>query len=234
MKLLHFDLAMVLVSVTPTIGEAASKEAVLHGFDSGNGELIPTAALLSDATCALYGTTSAGGASEVGTVFKMAPPTAGKTAWSFQTLYGFKGGSDGAVPNSGVIAGPSGSLYGTTSGGGHGNWLGLSWGTVFELTTSATAGSPWTETVLYRFRGGADGFLPLGPLPIGSGGVLYGTTGMGGSSDCVYVCGTVYLRDDVARRCVQTGDRIQIHPMTSTKNADGPRSGFLMPLEHGS
>jgi uncharacterized repeat protein (TIGR03803 family) len=64
-------------------------------------------------------------------------------------------------------------LYGTTyNGGASGD------GAVFSLTPS---GGSWTEAVLYSFSG-TDGKNPHGGVAIGSGGVLYGTTLVGGSS----------------------------------------------------
>ncbi len=98
---------------------------------------------------------------------------------------------DGISPN-GLVIGTGGVLYGTTEAGGSGvsniliaNENGS--GTVFSLTPPLAAGGQWTETILYSFQGGgpyslppADGGFPLGVV-IGSGGVLYGTTGFGGT-----------------------------------------------------
>jgi uncharacterized repeat protein (TIGR03803 family) len=49
------------------------------------------------------------------------------------------------------------------------------------------------ESVLYSFAGGSDGAYPEAP-PILVGGVLYGTTALGGNGGCAFVngCGTVY------------------------------------------
>jgi len=50
--------------------------------------------------------------------------------------------------------------------------------------------------VIHNFGGTGDGELPTGPVAVGNGGVLYGTTQYGGSGpSCVYGyqgCGTVY------------------------------------------
>lgn len=74
----------------------------------------------------LYGTTSADGAYEDGSVFKL---TATGGGWSYTDLCDFTGGSDGAGPFSGVTLDASGNLYGTASGGGaHGH------GVVWEIT----------------------------------------------------------------------------------------------------
>jgi hypothetical protein len=67
-----------------------------------------------------------------GTVFKLTPPATTGGTWTESVLYNFTGGSDGADPDAGLIAGASGgALYSTTHGGGSG------YGTVFELTVPA-------------------------------------------------------------------------------------------------
>jgi hypothetical protein len=56
-------------------------------------------------------------------------------------------------------------------------------GTVFSLAPSASHGGAWTEATLYSFPAFAgDGWSPTG-IAIGSGGVVYGVTGNGGSFD---------------------------------------------------
>ena len=96
-----------------------------------------------------------------------------------KVLYAFTGGVDGNSP-SGVIFDPAGNLYGVTQFGGlYGQ------GTVFQLTPS---GGSWTETVLYNFTGGSDGFWPIGGLAIDEAGNLYGTA----SGDPSAQCGTVF------------------------------------------
>jgi hypothetical protein len=67
---------------------------------------------------------------------------------------------------------------------------------VFKLSPPTAPGGNWTETVLYAFTGGADGWLPLAGLIRDSAGVLYGTTAAGGTfggADCLNIgCGTVF------------------------------------------
>ncbi len=56
-------------------------------------------------------------ASGCGTMFRLSPPAAGKTAWTETVLYRFTGGSDGAYPIGGLVI-HDGALFDTASGGG--------------------------------------------------------------------------------------------------------------------
>ena len=74
----------------------------------------------------------------------------------------------------------AGIIYGTTYGGGA---YGL--GVVFSLSPSNGA---WTESVLYSFTGGNDGFFPYSSVISDNAGNLYGAASAGGSGGG----GTVY------------------------------------------
>ena len=121
-------------------------------------------------------------------------------AANFQNLHVFTGDPDGASPDAPLIAGPNGTLYGTTSAGGGGpcfNALDVpGCGTVFALTPPAHGSIVWTETILYSFTNQADGYSPVAGLVSDSAGNLYGTTQVGGNGsgpDCgVDACGTVF------------------------------------------
>lgn len=101
------------------------------------------------------------------------------TSPTLRTLYNFSGGSDGGSPLAGVVIGHDGVLFGTTQVGGTSN------GTVFSLTPPGSQGGVWTETVLHNFAGApTDGATPFeSSVAIGPGGVLYGTTESGGTSN---------------------------------------------------
>jgi uncharacterized repeat protein (TIGR03803 family) len=100
-----------------------------------------------------------------------------------QVLHSFtNNGTDGIVPDGGVIFDAAGNLYGTTTSGGT-----YTKGTVFELTPAA--GGTWTEKVLYSFNGnGTDGYAPYSGLVFDAAGNLYGTAYYGGT----YSRGTVF------------------------------------------
>ena len=153
--------------------------AVLHNFSGGADGANPWGGVVLDAAQQmLYGTTFAGGPADNGTVF--ACPVDGSAA---RVLYAFKanGSGDGAQPIGALAIGKSGTLYGTTSGGGSANL-----GTVFSVAPSSGA-----ETLLHSFTGPADGDGedPRGSLIIDAAGELVGTTIRGGAQDN----GTVFV-----------------------------------------
>ena len=93
-------------------------------------------------------------------------------------------------PSGGLIRDAKGNLYGTTQNGGT-----ASAGSAFELSPPQS-GSSWTETILYSFQGGSDGYAPLGRMTLDKSGNLYGTT-VGGGMTSDYCtpwqgCGTVF------------------------------------------
>src|SRR5579871_6175110 len=100
--------------------------------------------------------------------------SASQGAVRFQSIYQFAGPPDGGEPYTGLVS-SKGILYGTTIQGGTD---GL--GSVFSLKPPAAPGGAWTETVLYTFGGGDDGFNPIGNLAIDRRGAIYGTTSSGG------------------------------------------------------
>ena len=117
----------------------------------------------------LYGMTFGGGsASNAGTVFKI--DTDGN---NYAILRAFTAGSaDGGWPHDGLITDGT-KLYGMTCQGGPSNW-----GTLFSMDLN---GSNFQG--LHYFGGAvANPGYPLG-TPVLSGGMLYGMTAMGGTSD---------------------------------------------------
>jgi uncharacterized repeat protein (TIGR03803 family) len=99
-----------------------------------------------------------------------------------QVIYRFQGGTDGYAPGAALLV-YQGNLYGTTVEGGTVESCGgqtyiNGCGTVFELTQ---ANGAWTETVLYRFQGGNDGYAPGAALVADKEGNLYSTTSGGGT-----------------------------------------------------
>lgn len=166
----------VLVSGT---GVAAQQAKAIHSFGGADGSS-PQGGVVFDAAGNLYGTTTAGGANEAGTVFELAPLASG--SWAERVLYSFLfNGQDGYGPRGGVIFDAAGNLYGTTLAGGA-----YGYGSVYELTPS---GHDWLEKLLYSFApNGKDGVQPGFGLALDSAGNLYGTTCAGGA----FGSGTVF------------------------------------------
>lgn len=110
-------------------------------------------------------------------------------AQTLTTLYTFTGGADGGNPIGGLLAGPNGSFYGTTTQNA---------GTIFQLSPPSHGQTAWTLTTLYTFSGGADGVFPE-YLVTDKSGALYGMADQGGlfNGTCAYGgidygCGTVF------------------------------------------
>ena len=169
-------------------GSGGWKERVLYNFKGGSDGQYPLSGVTFDAAGNLYGTTNLGGASGVGTVFELKPTARG--TWSESVIYSFAGGEDGARPQDGLVADAAGNFYGSTPMGGYldgGTVTGS--GTVFELTLSS---GRWILTTLHTFGSNLDGAMPSGRLIIDSGGNLYGTTELGGTSGTQGNYGTVF------------------------------------------
>ena len=160
------------------------------------------------------------GGSCFGTIFELTPPSTAGGTWTETVQYRLN--SLDQNPISGVTLDSTGAVYGVTavftykfSGGAlqiidsfpnhsapdayaptGGVVLAAGGvyndGTVYKLTPPN-----YTETILYSFAGGTDGWNPEGPLTLGPGGVLFGTTQIDGNTGCPYIgaqdgCGTVF------------------------------------------
>jgi uncharacterized repeat protein (TIGR03803 family) len=109
---------------------SAGQFIVLHSFKSSpNDGEGPNGALVLDALGNLYGTTTRGGTSGEGTVFKITPSR------HETVLHSFSGGVDGAMPSASLVLDKKGNLYGTTTFGGIVNSnCSTGCGVVFKLT----------------------------------------------------------------------------------------------------
>jgi uncharacterized repeat protein (TIGR03803 family) len=160
----------VVFELSPN-GSGGWSETVLHSFNpNGADGLYPQGGLMVDAAGHLFGTTPNGGRYNVGTMFEMSHNGSG--AW-IENVYSFDyAGTDGAIPDAGLISDAAGNFYGTTSGGGNSDA-----GTAFEMSPNGSGG--WTEKLLYSFGEGLDGFNPEASLIFDARGNLYGTTPSG-------------------------------------------------------
>lgn len=120
---------------------------------------------------ALYGTTTAGGASNQGTVFRLA------LDGTFKSLFSFDG-TNGSGPQAALVLGADGAFRGTTFSGGVSNW-----GTIFRITTKGVL------TNLFSFTGETSpqsGANPSGALTALGDGSFYGTASYGGLNQPSY------------------------------------------------
>ena len=194
-----------LTETTP--GSGTWNSAVLHHFgpSDGGGAQSQGASLILGANGVFYGTTVTNGTGtgtclgSCGTVFSLTPPIAGQSAWTYQLLYAFQGGSDGDYPAAPLVQDAAGVLYGSTQFGGtdttscHDH---RGCGTIFRLAPPGANQTTWTKTILYAFSagngnfGGPDGGEPTGSLTLdASSGALYGAAKWGGASEY----GTIFV-----------------------------------------
>jgi len=151
--------------------------ALLYSFTGTDGDGVnPAFSLTLGSGGVLYGVTSAGGSTNDGTVYSLAPPEVPGGAWTYTLLYSFSG-PDGQSPNSPVVIGAGGELYGVTMHGGNGSFSrcnnrhDFGCGLVYSLTPAGDGS--WTEATLYEFLGSSDGQWP-GDLIMDASGTLYG------------------------------------------------------------
>jgi len=140
----------------------AQRYAVIHEFSSTSQPdgAAPYGGLIASGGT-IYGTTTYGGKSGYGCIFKFT-----RKGNVYSVIKDFAG-TDGANPT-GELAEDGDTLYGTTSTGGDSND-----GVIFKVKTDGTG-----YTVLKHFYG-SDGWSPTGGLVV-SEGTIYGTAAYGG------------------------------------------------------
>jgi uncharacterized repeat protein (TIGR03803 family) len=129
----------------------------LHAFGETAGAGRAPLALIHTATGFLYGTSCAGGADDVGTIFRM------NLIGDVTTLYTFTNGGDGRCPYSLLMA-RDGALYGTAAGGP------LAGGIAFRMTAEGEL------TKIHDYVRTAEGGAPGPLIESRIDGQLYGVT----------------------------------------------------------
>ena len=182
----------------PKVKGGAWTEKVLYSFKGGKDGYVPDGDLVFDIAGNLYGATLFGGGKGTscnslyqycGTVFELSPPQQKGGKWTEKVLHGFKGGTDGANPNGGLVFDNKGVIFGTTYSGGNQTCKGdgyLGCGTAFRLIPPIKKGGAWTETALHRFAADNDGAGPLAGLVLDSENNAYGTTNGGGTAGVAF------------------------------------------------
>jgi hypothetical protein len=184
-------------------GTMAQTETTIYSFTGGADGASPNTTLVADSSGNYYGTTFSGGSFSgsgcsflgCGVVFKLARNGSG--GWTESAIYTFAGSTDGAGPAAGLVIDSHGNLFGTTEGGGINGSACPSFsapgcGVVFKLAPNGSGG--WTESVIYSFRGGNDGWDAEAPLSVDAAGNMYSTTSLGGPhTECSgFGCGEVF------------------------------------------
>jgi uncharacterized repeat protein (TIGR03803 family) len=165
--------SIVLLLFSPAARAQEEWVEVVHEFDRGPEGSGPMAAPVRGPDGSFYGTTAGGGATGLGTIYKLDSTGVLTTIHSFQ-------GSDGARPSTSLTPDSDGSFYGTTEEGGAANR-----GTIFKLDSEGVL------TAVHSFQGG-NGARPGASLTRSEDGSFYGTTASGGACDN---CGTVFKLD---------------------------------------
>jgi len=163
----------VCFCVATALASPAQTLTTLVNFDQTHGAS-PESPVIQASDGNFYGTTygGGGGSRPYGAVFQVTP------AGVLTTLHSFSS-TDGASPVGGLVEGPDGNFYGTTSQGGTHPGA----GTVFVISASGSF------RTLHNFAGNdGNGNVPMSGLVLGPDGNFYGTTISGGANGY----GTVY------------------------------------------
>jgi len=193
--------------ITPT-----GKVTTIYSFCPAQGcpdGVGPNDGLLQGFDGNLYGTTSQGGASNDGTVFKLS------SSGVLSTLHEFcseTNCADGAIPYFGLIQGVNGNFYGATTTA----VAGIN-GTIFEITMMGQLTTLYTFCALSNCL---DGGGPSAALTLGTDGDFYGVTGSGGTLQV----GTVF-------RITAGGKLTTLHSFSRT---DGEFPNALVQVADGS
>ena len=163
----------------------------VHGDYTNSDGAGPEAGLTLGTNGSFYGTCSAGGSGDSGTVFAITTNGVLTTIYTFsaQNYDSSSTGeantnSDGASPVAALTLGADGSFYGTTYAGGSGGS-----GTLFKVTPNGTLTTLYTFPMAKLIFSGAshaltnsDGAGPWAGLAPGPNGNFYGAARSGGSS----------------------------------------------------
>src|SRR5215471_7269916 len=182
----------------------AGHESVLFSFNRTDGTF-PTSNLILDKAGNLLGT--ALGGPGAGVLFRISKNG------EQQIIHCFEGGqgADAAVPSGGVISDDAGNLYGATQSGGLGDFPGF--GTLYKVDPTGQF------TVIYKFRGKADGANPQGSLVRDADGNLYGAAPATDTNGTVR--GTIF-------KLAPDGTFSVLHRFTGGKDGSAPQGSLLL------
>jgi uncharacterized repeat protein (TIGR03803 family) len=194
-----------------TVDPATGAETIPYQFPSrGQTQIkkhgnVPTSPLLAVGNT-LYGSTDHSYGTYNGAVFKFTPQSGTE-----EVIHLFRSDEPGATPSEGLIQAGK-LLYGVTSFLKDGNGGGI----VFSVNPKNGK-----EAAIYKFKGGADGWVPSGNL-LDVDGILYGTTGAGGGGPCGNIgCGTVFSLN------LSTGVEKVVYAFQGGSDGESPASGLI-------
>lgn len=197
----------------------AQSYAVIYNFTGGLDGSTPYTSLTLDRNGVLYGTAFAAGQFNNGTAFRIVHQGSN---WIFNAFWLFPGVYYGSGPDTPLVFGSDGALYGTTLNGGNVgedcNYQGC--GVPFKLqpTPEICRSNNCWESTLGFFETNLGATNPSGPLTFDSAGDIYGTT-----QGC---CGN---GDDTVYELVKNGDFVPSILYTFHGGSDGgsPESGVI-------
>jgi len=200
------------------ISQDGSGFTVLHGFATNvsNGEGAPYAGWIQGSDGMLYGTVNLQAGNTRGSVFTLSTNGSGYTV-----LRHFALGTEPQFPIMELVEGTNGVLYGCSGAGGATNK-----GTVFKLNKDGSG-----FEILKHFTGtGGDGNIANNGLLLGSDGVLYGMTFIGGDFNrgCTFAISTAPLPPRVLSFSTYATSNVVQCAGTSAIQYDVQRSTNLM------
>lgn len=209
--------------------------ATLHRFRGGYDGALPSGSLIVDHAGALSGTTIQGGAGPgldgYGTAFSLTPSQTLPGRWTETILHRFTSSPDGATPDGTLLSRGASVRVGVTSTGGTGICSNVGCGTAYRLVQTTDG---WSERVIYQFKGGADGSIPVDRLIADANGSLYGATAEGGlpGPDGHFVTGTVF-RLDPPSAAVAHWTKTILYEFQGDEDGYSPQGGVTLD-EHGT
>jgi uncharacterized repeat protein (TIGR03803 family) len=174
----------------PALHSDVWTETIIHRFHGTPDGRSPLSRPVMMASGALAGTTSRGGADDLGIAYNLLPPVAGGN-WKRRIIHSFGiAANDVVTPDLGLLPATEG-LYGVDQGGANNTGA-------FYLLTPPARGLAWTQHILYNFQavGSNDAAFPGGELIRDANGNFYGVSVQGGANNL----GAVYEISPPARQ----------------------------------
>ncbi|HEY2446777.1 MAG TPA: choice-of-anchor tandem repeat GloVer-containing protein [Rhizomicrobium sp.] len=140
------------------------KLKIVHSFDPSTEGTTPIGPVMQAADGKFYGTTSADGTANQGTVYQLSANGA------FAILHNFQTTKEGSYSLAGFVQGSDNDLYSVTSAGGINGY-----GTLYKINTTGTR-----LTALHQFDY-PTGAYPEATLTLDTSGIIYGLAAKGGS-----------------------------------------------------